>query len=167
MNLLNEAFTSSTSPFELKFDTLTGIGVYARKDLSPKQDYKEVQKLLKGIYSTFQPKTETNWSMVPLSIPDKKRGRPQSEDSGRPSKNTLQHVSLIGPINFLNHACRKHSQVHFFPDYKSEITSVKVSLDNKVHAGQQVFMSYGVGCFKGVKCLQCATARKQKSKVGK
>ena len=156
MNDLNGAFTSARSPFELKFEPLTGIGVYARKDLDPKADYKDVQNNLKGSYSAFEPKPEINWSLVSLSCSHRKRGRPGSEDSGQQVKKSTQTVALTGPINFINHACKVHSQVKFFQDHKP--TSIKISIKKKIEAGEQVFMSYGRS-FNGVKCLKCSARR--------
>ena len=60
MNDLIQAFDSSSSPFELKFDPLTGIGVYTKKDLYPKKDSKLVQVLLKGSFSTFESNPQAN-----------------------------------------------------------------------------------------------------------
>ena len=163
MGLLTSAFCSPRSPFQIKFDEMTGIGVYAKKDLSVRKHTNLVQSLSKGTYSTFDPKTKPTWSLVSLSIANSKRGRPKSEDTEKPLKKTRQTVSLLGPINFINHACMKHSQVKFFQDHSSK--AVKVRMLKKIVSGQQVFMSYG-SSFKGVKCLKCA-AQRNKSKSTK
>ena len=69
MNLLTtSAFCSPISPFQIKFDSITGIGVYAKKALTVKEHSNPVQSLLKGTYSTFQLKTNATWSLVSLSI---------------------------------------------------------------------------------------------------
>ena len=95
MNDLSQAFDSPSSPFELKFDPLTGIGVYAKKDLHPQRDSKLVQLLLKGSYSTFESNPQANWSMVSLSIYHRKRGRPSSEDSGHQVKKSPKTVAFV------------------------------------------------------------------------
>ena len=162
MNDLSQAFDSPSSPFELKFDPLTGIEVYAKKDVHPQRDYKLVQLLLKGSYSTFESNSQANWSMVSPSISHKKRGRPSSEESGKQVKKTQQTVALIGPINVINHACMKHSQVKFYQDFKSS-NSVNIRIEKKIHTGDQVFMSYGRS-FNGIKCLKCAARRNKVAK---
>ena len=58
MGLLTSAFCSPRSLFQIKFDEMTGIGVYAKTDLSVKKHTNVVQSLLKGTYSTFDPKTK-------------------------------------------------------------------------------------------------------------
>jgi hypothetical protein len=136
--LLNATFNNEdNSLFKLKWTAANGIGVFARRDLQVDDDDNsydrstglsaEYQEFIKGI----------NWSIGMITIPTKSiGGRPrklvkkkEEEEKGKRvvvalnSVNTRINVSLVGPFDFINHACDGCAQLTWVEENATTTTT--------------------------------------------
>ena len=120
--LLNKTFMEESSRFKLKWTTY-GIGVFARTDMKiVRQEVGEGYGHDTGLSAEYQGVVKgVNWSIGMVTIPKITVGRPRQVEEGRRKSsdriraNTMEltRKSLVGPFNFINHACDECAQLEW------------------------------------------------------
>jgi hypothetical protein len=154
MKLLKEAFDEDTSLFKLKMTDSMGLGVFARKKLqivrtdSDSDSDIPTTKLQAKYYNVIE---NRDWSIGKVTTYNNLGGRPIVGQK-RPSSEIKDDMmkdgikkSLVGPFNFLNHACDAHSQFNLVEDVEQQC--VRAIQKTNIHGkkGDQIFINYKEG----------------------
>jgi hypothetical protein len=166
--LLNKTFMEESSRFKLKWTTY-GIGVFARTDMKiVRQEGGEGYGHDTGLSAEYQGVVKgVNWSIGMVTIPKITVGRPRQVEEGRRKSsdriraNTMEltRKSLVGPFNFINHACDECAQLEWEENAVKKSIHVTAKKGKIIKKDDEVFINYkGVECEVGdvFPCGMCA-----------
>ena len=153
MTLLNEAFGQETSLFQLEMTDTMGLGVFARNDLETvltdsDSDVLLTTKLQAKYYNVIE---NVDWSIGKVTTHNNLGGRPivgQKRPSSEIKDDRMKDgikKSLVGPFNFLNHACDAHSQFNLVEDVEEQHVRAILKTNIHVKKGDQIFINYKEG----------------------
>ena len=155
LSILNAAFLSDDSPFELKYSDHEGIGVYCKRDITISEYNTNHRHLLIG-FTMNQIDNSSHFSDVSLIMKKRELGRPKKD-----RKHTSKVFSLYGPISFVNHACQsKHATFNLRQDRNEDPV---LCIRKNLKEGDQVTISYGPN-YPNVRCNYCWAARNKSTK---
>ena len=162
MKLLKEAFNEETSSFKLEITGDMGLGVFARYDLNIICDTSKrfTTKLQAKYYHVIK---NVDWTNGIVTTHNNRGGRPafaQRRSSSRIRDKKLGDFerSLVGPFNFLNHACDDHSQFEWEEEVIDETIHAFPRINREIKKGEQIFINYQngmVGADVDYKCPFC------------
>lgn len=156
LELLNSTFLQQDSLFKLEFVEGKGLCVLARSDLSVAYDDR-VNAMLSAKYQ--DPIEGVEWTLGTVYAPIRDKG-------GRPSKKSVDnnkrrserlinikkmntHINmavlaknLVGPFNFLNHACENCAQFNWEMDTDGQKVHCTVKKHKHIKKGEEIFISY-------------------------
>ena len=152
---LRLCFNSADSPFELRYTDQFGFGVYAKRDITSKDDL----KLIRGL--------------AQINLEDK------VWFSQVETKSEKYDLPLVGSVNFTNHGCERHSTIniietdrkkYFFgcdlfeceKKEKDKIITVKVT---KINEGDEILWPYGFTGRDKMKCVACVMEEQEDRKI--
>jgi hypothetical protein len=154
--LLNKTFMKEESSiFKLKW-TSNGLGVFARYDMKIVRHDEVGYGHDTGLSADYQRLVEgINWSIGMVTINKSTVGRPKYIETGKrkPSDrirgNTMELIkkSLVGPFNFINHACDECAQLEWEENAVKNSIHVTAKKGKRIKKDDEVFINY-----KGVKC---------------
>ena len=124
-----EILGSTSELFELKCDDKTGLGVFAKKTIKTNDDLRRLDG--ECVDASM---SQSNWSSVTVNVGDKKE----------------QHL-LVGPINFVNHGCKKcanckitdENNANVEPIFVMNLLEYKNGNKKKIMKGKQLLCDYG------------------------
>jgi hypothetical protein len=141
--------------------TSNGLGVFARHDMKiVRQEVGEGYGHDTGLHANYQGLVEgINWSIGMVTINKSTVGRPKNIETGRRKSsdrirnNTLGLISksLVGPFNFINHACDECAQLEWEENAVKNSIHVTAKKGKRIKKDDEVFINY-----KGVKCEEGA-----------
>jgi hypothetical protein len=137
--------------------TSNGLGVFARHDMKiVRQEVGEGYGHDTGLHANYQGLVEgINWSIGMVTINKSTVGRPKNIETGRRKSsdrirnNTLGLISksLVGPFNFINHACDECAQLEWEENAVKNSIHVTAKKGKRIKKYDEVFINH-----KGVKC---------------
>jgi len=149
--LLNKTFMEESSRFKLKW-TSNGLGVFARNDMKiVRQEVGEGYGHDTGLRADYQGLVVgVNWSIGMVTINKIKVGRPKTTEPGRrkPSDRikgkTMELIkkSLVGPFNFINHACDECAQLEWEENAIKKSIHVTAKKGKIIKKDDEVFINY-------------------------
>jgi hypothetical protein len=149
--LLNKTFMEESSRFKLKW-TSNGLGVFARNDMKiVRQVAGEGYGHDTGLSAEYQGVVEgINWSIGMVTINKIKVGRPKTivpgrrKSSDRIRNNTMELIgkSLVGPFNFINHACDECAQLEWEENAEEKKIHVTAKKGKIIKKDDEVFINY-------------------------
>ena len=150
MTLLKEAFDKDTSLFQLKKTGDMGLGVFARNDLEKIGGNSGTITI--NLQATYYHVIENVvWSNGIVTTYNNPEGRPKFAE--RKSSSRIRDMmmvgdderSLVGPFNFLNHACDDHSQFEWEEEVSDKTIHAFPKKNLKIRKGEQIFINYQNG----------------------
>ena len=131
---MNDEFCNENSPLELKYIDGAGLGVYAKTNLKKENDNKKLQSVLPGIVNLrlFE---GVEWSNV--------LGKVTKTGPNNNGKRKEVKKNLLGPLDFVSHSCKGHSNCKLVGDHGS--TNYWIKMEKSIKDGDQVVMSYSHG----------------------
>ena len=149
MTLLKKTFDEDTSLFQLKMVGDMGLGVFARGDL--KRIGGNSDTITFYLQATYFPLIKNvDWSNGIVTTYNNPGGRPkfaQRKPSSRIRDQEKVDIkrSLVGPFNFLNHACDDHSQFDWEEEVRHETIHAFPKKNRQIKMGEQIFINYQNG----------------------
>jgi len=150
LKLLNQTFnTEEMSTFSLVVHENSGFGVVSNKELSLNSVNKNLvrSELWAEAFESFNYGMNQNWSEI--SIRENVRTRKKHYGKGT-HKIIRQTRPLVGPMNFINHACEDHANCSMTRIGTS--MRYEVVLKKRIAIGDELLFNYK--CNK-IKCLTC------------
>ena len=152
INKLQTAF-GDNSPFKVQL-TVYGLGIFMKKTLTQAQLQEACERHITAVIQGIQ-RSCNNWSGVKVFKKVTQRGNIKN-GTIRPYINMQVNCNLVGTLDFVNHACYRHSQITF--------TVIKLKVTVKAIKGiqknEELYLDYGSE-YDGVKCSQCALSHKK------
>lgn len=145
---LKEAYDTDTSLFKLGITDTMGLGVFAREDIKViRVDSSNVTTMLQAEYQNLIEKQD--WLIGIVRTKNNTNGRPKKIRGASKRLKSMKKEgimrSMVGPFDFVNHACDEHLQFNWEEDSLQQYVVAVPKSNKHVGEGDEIFINYKDG----------------------